>query len=123
METIQLKKKSVIEIDLNGKECVASLDTATINHFQKMNQTGLLSVYDKFNENLVDGFDIILKLLGSIIKDKATGMPLGEKYFEAFDMIDIANQLSPVITMLFNDNMPMAKSDQEKNAKRAKKAV
>lgn len=111
MNSIHLGKKKVIEINLNGIECVAVLDNYSIDHFQKHNKMGLLSALKKMqNENIT----VIISLLGSMIREKKTGRIVGVNYLKQFDTFDIITNLTPVLTELFPDNLPEASNKSEK---------
>nr|DAG47427.1 MAG TPA: hypothetical protein [Caudoviricetes sp.] len=111
MEKIHLGKKRIVELEINGRKCVAALDNYAIDHFQVTNKKGLLKALEDIqNHNMTS----ILTLLGSVIRDKKTNKPVGEKYFRQFDTMDIINSLMPVITELIPDNLPQAANEKEK---------
>lgn len=111
MEKIHLGKKRIVELEINGKECIAALDNYAIDHFQVTNRRGFLKAIEGVqNHNITS----IIALLGSIIRDKKTNKPLGEKYFKQFDTMDIVSSLLPVITELIPDNLPQAGNKKEK---------
>lgn len=111
METIHLSKKKIVELNLNGMECQAILDNRTIEHFQKTNKTGFIKALEALEK---DDITVISKLLGSLIREKATGRILGYKYFTQYDAMDILTYLSPILKEIFPQNMPEARDDNEK---------
>ena len=111
MQTIHLGKKKIIELNINGMDCVAVLDNYSIDHFQKNNKRGLLSALDSLKQ---EDMTTIIQLLGSIIREKKTNKILGAKYLKQFDTLDIIAGLFPVITEIFPDNLPEPSKNSEK---------
>ena len=117
METIALKRKNVIPVEINGKECVAVLDNYTIDYFQRTNKIGLLKFYESVKEMEKTGnieVTPILKLLGAILRDKKTNNILGVKFLTQYDTFEVIEMLTPILHSVFKDNMPQAKNEKEK---------
>lgn len=117
MEVINLKKKSVVEIEINGKEFIVALDHYAINHFQKTNKKGLLSIYsslEKTKENGSLDLETIIQLLGSMIRYKDTNKIVGTKWLEQFDSFSILEHLTPVLMKVLGANLPEADGESEK---------
>lgn len=111
MECINLKKKAIVEVDINGKECELSLDLASIDHFQKANKIGISEALERMQKN---DFSMIYSLICSLIKDKKSKRILGRKFFDDYDELDLITQLYPAIEELVINNTPKAKQDSEK---------
>lgn len=117
MEVINLKKKTIVEVNINGIECVCTLDNATIDHFQRSNKEGLLKFYDKLQKaEKTGGVEVtpVIKLLGSMLREKKTGRFLGENYLKQFDSMDVLTHLSPLLQKAFSTNLPEPKRENEK---------
>lgn len=117
MEVVHLRKKSVIPVEINGVDCICVLDNASIDHFQRTNNEGLLKFYERLASAEQTGkveVTPIIKLLGSLLREKKTGRFLGEKYLREFDSMDILKYLAPILTQAFTHNLPEAKEDNEK---------
>ena len=117
MEVINLKKKSVVEIEINGQEFVVALDHHAINHFQKTNKKGLLSIYSSMEDAKKTGnldLETIIELLGSMIRYKSNGKIVGTKWLEQFDSFAILEHLTPVLMKVLGANLPPAKDESEK---------
>lgn len=108
---ISLSKKKVIEVKINDKECIICLDTLAIDNFQLVNKMGLQKALEKMKAGSTN---IIYKLICSMVRDKKTGYILGHKYFKDFDEFEILKFLQPSILELLNEDMPKAKSEDEK---------
>lgn len=111
MQTIHLGKKKIVELNINGMDCVAVLDNYSIDHFQKNNKRGLLSALDSLKQ---EDITTIIQLLGSIIREKKTNKILGTKFLKQFDTLDIISGLFPVIVEIFPDNLPEPNDKSEK---------
>ncbi len=110
MKSITLNKKKIVELNIGGIECIATLDTLAINHFQITNNIGLLKAMKKMkNKDL----NIIYKLLCSLIREKESNKILGYEFFKDYDDLDVIEQLMPVIDEIFPDNLPEAKKKEE----------
>lgn len=117
MEVINLKKKTIVEVDINGLECICTLDNTAIDHFQRTNKEGLLKFYDKLQKAEKTGsveITPVIKLLGSMLREKKTGRILGENYLKQFDSMDVLTHLSPLLQKAFTTNLPEAKTKTEK---------
>lgn len=117
MEVINLKKKNVVEININGEECIVTLDHHSINHFQKINKKGLLSIYAAMEETKKTGnleLETIIQLLGSMIRKKKTDEIVGARWLEQFDSFSILEHLTPVLMEVLGANLPEAKDESEK---------
>ena len=111
MEKIHLGKKRIVELEINGRKCVATLDNYAIDHFQVTNGKGLLKDIEGIQNHNISS---IIALLGSVIRDKKTNKPVGVNYFKQFDTMDIIYTLMPVLTELIPDNLPQADNAKEK---------
>ena len=111
MQSIHLGKKKIIEFTMNDMECIATLDNYTIDHFQKHNKKGLLRAMDEVRK---DNVTVIIQLLGSMIREKKSNRILGINYLKQFDTFDILASLTPVLTELCPDNLPVASDNSEK---------
>lgn len=117
MEVIHLKKKSIVELEINGVEFIATLDNYAIDHFQRHNKIGLLNFYETMKNGEKDGtVDLtqIIKLLGSLVRYKDTNRIVGAKFFDQFDTIAVVSSLTPVIAEAFGNNLPEASNEAEK---------
>ena len=117
MEVIHLKKKSIVELEINGEEFIATLDNYAIDHFQRHNKIGLLNFYETMKNGEKDGtVDLtqIIKLLGSLVRYKDTNRIVGAKFFDEFDTIAVVSSLTPVIAEAFGNNLPEASNEAEK---------
>lgn len=117
MEVINLKKKTVVEIEINGQEFVVALDHHAINHFQKTNKKGLLSIYSSMEDAKKTGnldLETIIELLGSMIRYKSNGKIVGAKWLEQFDSFAILEHLTPVLMKVLGANLPEADGESEK---------
>lgn len=110
MEVINLSKKKIIPIVLNGLECVAVLDNTTIAHFERSNKIGFLKALERMENN---EFEVIKNLIGSIIREKETNRILGRKYFNQYDDFELITFMTPVIKNLL-PNLPEANGVKEK---------
>lgn len=114
---IHLKKKTVIPVEINNRECILTIDAETIDHFQRTNNVGMLKFYERMANQQKNGkieVKPIIKLLGSIIRDANTNKILGTQFLSQFDDFSILQHLSPLLSEVFSDNMPMAKDESEK---------
>ena len=114
---IHLKKKTVIPVEINGRECILTIDAETIDHFQRTNNVGILKFYERMvNQQKTGKIEVkpTIKLLGSIIRDANTNKILGTQFLSQFDDFSILQYLSPLLSEVFGDNMPTAKDDNEK---------
>lgn len=114
---IHLKKKTVIPVEINDRECILTIDAETIDHFQRTNNVGMLKFYGRMANQQKNGkieVKPIIKLLGSIIRDANTNKILGTQFLSQFDDFSILQHLSPLLSEVFSDNMPMAKDESEK---------
>lgn len=117
METIQLSKKKIVEININGVECIAVFDNLTIENFQKTNKKGLLKVYEDMEKAQKNGsipITEVIQLLGSIIREKKSNKILGYQYFNQFDSMEVIKNLSPVINKVVPSNLPAPNGKKEK---------
>ena len=117
MEVINLKKKNIVEVNINGEDFIVTLDHHSINHFQKTNKRGLLDIYKNMDVANNDGsfdLEIILQLLGSMIKHKETNRIVGTKWLEQFDSFAILEHLTPILMKVMGENLPEAKDESEK---------
>ena len=117
MEVIQLRKKSVVELEINGEEFIATLDNYSIDHFQKTNKIGLLKFYENLNKAQETGrVDLtqILQLLGSLIRYKKTNKPVGVNFLNQFETMEVINMLTPVLNKVMGANLPKATDEEEK---------
>lgn len=110
MEVINLSKKVIIPILLNGLECVCILDNTTIDHYQRVNKVGFLKGLELMEKNELRG---VKKLIGSIVREKKTNRVLGEKYFNQFNDFEIVSVFTPIIKELL-PNLPEPKEESEK---------
>nr|DAQ99900.1 MAG TPA: hypothetical protein [Caudoviricetes sp.] len=110
MEVINLSKKVVKPILLNGLECICVLDNTTIDYYQRVNKIGFLKGLELMEKNEIKG---VKKLIGSIVREKKTGRILGEKHFNQFNDLEIVAAFTPVIKELL-PNLPEAKEESEK---------
>ena len=110
MEVINLSKKVVKPILLNGLECICVLDNTTIDHYQRVNKIGFLKDLELMEKNEIKG---VKKLVGSIVREKKTNRILGEKYFNQFNDIQIGAVFTPIIKELL-PNLPEPKEESEK---------
>ena len=110
MEVINLSKKVIVPIMLNGMECICVLDSTSIEHYQRNNKIGFLRGLQAIEKNEISG---IRKLVGSIVREKKTNRILGEKYFKEYDPMQIVTVFTPIIKQLM-PNLPTAKNDSEK---------
>ena len=102
MEVINLSKKVVKPILLNGLECIC--------HYQRVNKIGFLKGLELMEKNEIKG---VKKLVGSIVREKKTNRILGEKYFNQFNDIQIGAVFTPIIKELL-PNLPEPKEESEK---------
>lgn len=110
MKSITLNKKKIVELNIGEIECIATLDTLAINHFQITNNIGLLKAMKKMkNKDL----NIIYRLLCSLIREKESNKILGYEFFKDYDDLDVIEQLMPVIDEIFPDNLPEAKKKKK----------
>lgn len=110
MEVINLSKKVIVPILLNGLECVCILDNTTIDHYQRVNKIGFLKGLELMEKNEFRG---VKKLIGSIVREKKSNRILGEKYFNQFNDFEIVSVFTPIIKELL-PNLPEAKEESEK---------
>ena len=111
MEIINLATRKQVEVLLNGRECVISFSVNNIEHFQNTNK---ISMNDAVNEMKNGNLSMILKLIYSMVSDKKTGRILGSKFFKEYDEMNIIQALSPTIMELIGEEMPKAKTENEK---------
>lgn len=114
---IHLKKKTVIPVEINDRECILTIDAETIDHFQRTNNVGMLKFYERMSNQQKTGkveVKPIIKLLGSILRDAKTNKILGIQFLSQFDDFSIIQYLSPLLAEIFSDNMPIAKEESEK---------
>lgn len=112
MEMINLANKNIVELNINGRECVAELGTKNVDYFQKAFKLPLQKAIDGLNKGELDSSK---KLIISMISDAKTGKILGEKFFNQFDDFAIMQHLAPVIKKLVPSELPKAKDENEKN--------
>ncbi len=113
---IQLRKKTVVPVEINERECYVTLDAEVIDHFQRTNNVGILQFYNRMKNSKNGRMEItpILKLLGSMIKDANTNRILGTQFLSQFDDMDVLTHLAPLLEDVMSDNLPEAKTDDEK---------
>lgn len=114
---IHLKKKTVIPVEINDRECILTIDAETIDHFQRTHNVGMLKFYERMaSQQKIGKIEVkpIIKLLGSIIRDANTNKILGTQFLSQFDDLSVIQHLSPLLNEVFSDNMPAAKGDAEK---------
>ena len=111
MEIINLVNRKEVEVQINGKDCVMSLALKNISHFQEANKIGLQQALEKMDRG---NYELVLKLIYSMVSDKKTGKILGAKFFKDFDEISIVDALSPMVEELLTKDMPQAKNESEK---------
>lgn len=111
MEIINLANRKEVEVNVNGTECIVSLTTKNITHFQENNKMGLAKALEKMNKG---DLPTVLKLIYSMISDKNTGRILGRKFFKDYDEMGIIQAFTPIIQKLISEEMPQAKNEKEK---------
>lgn len=114
---IQLKKKTIVPVEINGRECILTVDAESIDHFQRTNNIGLFKFYERVNNQKKTGkmeITPILKLLGSMIRDAKTNKILGTTFLSQFDDMAVMQHLAPLLDEAFGDNLPEAKGESEK---------
>lgn len=116
MEVIHLQKKTIIELNINGEEFVATLDHYAIDHFQKHNKIGLLKFYENMSNNEDGSINLtqVVQLLGSLVRYKKNGRIVGAKYFEQFDTMQVVQLLTPILSKILGNNLPESSNDAEK---------
>lgn len=103
--------KTVLEIDLNGTDYIATVDIKTIMHYKSENKESFLLATQK----VADLDEVtILKLLGSIIRKSEKSAPVGFKFFKDYNPIAIVESFTPVLVEVLGINMPEAKNESEK---------
>ncbi len=110
MEKIALSKKRIVELTINDKEYIATLDNYTILHFQMTTKKGFL---DAISDLQGGDITIVSQLLASLIRDKETGKIVGLDFINQFDFMEVLEHLSPVIGELVDNNLPEAKDESE----------
>lgn len=111
MEIINLANRKEVEVNINGTECVVSLTTKNITHFQENNKIGLPKALEKVQKG---DLGAVLKLIYSMVSDKKSGRVLGRKFFKDYDEIGIIKAFTPIIQKLIDEEMPQAKNETEK---------
>ena len=117
MEVINLKKKNIVEININGEDFIVVLDHHSINHFQNTNKKGLLEFYKTIQNSQKTGrldLETIVQLLGSMIRYKHNNKIVGSRWLEQFDSFAVLEHLTPVLTKVMGENLPEAKDESEK---------
>ena len=116
MQSIQLRRKKVKKFMLEDKELMLSIDSTTINHFQKVNKKGFLKLMEELQNAEKNGempIKEMIQLLGSCTQ-YMNGQPVGYKFFKDYDEFDIISKLMPELYSLFSENLPKPKVESEK---------
>lgn len=115
MQTIHLPRKKVKKFILEGQELTLSIDSISINHFQRANKKGFLKLLDEIEKSQVNGnlpLYQMLQLLGSCTH--LNGQPVGVKFFKDYDEVAIARLIVPMLFELFEGNLPKPNNKHEK---------
>ncbi|WP_282192175.1 hypothetical protein [Romboutsia ilealis] len=102
--------KKTIDLEINKKKYIASLDVRTIIDYKNRTKKNFLMAIGELGENP----DIVelIDLLGSIVKD-SKGKCVGREFFMDFNPIDVMTELLPVLLEVVDSNLPQAKNEQE----------
>ncbi len=103
--------KTVLEVDINGEDYIATVDMTTIVHYKKNNKESFLMATQRVSD--MDE-ETIIKLLGSIIRKSDKSEPVGFKFFKDFNPIAIVEAFTPVLVEALGVNMPEAENEEEK---------
>ena len=103
--------KTVLELDINGEEYIATVDIKTVSHYKQVNKESFLQATQKVAE--LDEV-VIMKLLGSIIRKSDKANPVGFNFFKDFNPMAVVEHFTPVLVEVLGVNMPEAKDEEEK---------
>lgn len=103
--------KTILEVDINGEDYIATVDIKTVSHYKAENKESFLQATQRVTE--LDEVTII-KLLGSIIRKSDKATPVGFKFFKDFNPVAVVEAFTPVLVEVLGVNMPEATNEAEK---------
>ena len=116
VQTIHLPRKKIKRFKLGDKTLILTLDARTIHHFQSANKKGFLKLIKEFQVaqemEEAPAYEMI-QLLGSCVQYQ-TGQPVGVKFFKDYDELRVIELLMPMLTELYDGNLPKANGENEK---------
>ena len=102
--------KVVLELEIGEENYIATVDVKTVAHYKKENKSSFLQDIQKVSE--LDE-EIIIKLLGSIVRKSEKSAPVGVKFFEQYNPLAVVEQFTPVLVEVLGLNMPEATNEAE----------
>lgn len=103
--------KVILELEIGEEDYIATVDIKTVAHYKKKNKSSFLQDIQKVGE--LDE-EIIIKLLGSIVRKSEKSAPVGVKFFEQYNPLSVIEMFTPVLVEVLGLNMPEAKNEAEK---------
>ncbi|MDB1947671.1 hypothetical protein PMY38_06475 [Clostridium tertium] len=103
--------KVVLELEIGEEDYIATVDIKTVAHYKKENKSSFLQDIQKVGE--MDE-EIIIKLLGSIVRKSERSNPVGAKFFEQYNPLAVIEMFTPVLVEVLGLNMPEATDEAEK---------
>lgn len=103
--------KVVLELEIGEEDYIATVDINTVAHYKKDNKSSFLQDIQKVGE--LDE-EVIIKLLGSIVRKSEKSNPVGAKFFEQYNPLAVIEMFTPVLVEVLGLNMPEATNETEK---------
>ncbi|MGG7143602.1 hypothetical protein ACQPVP_09065 [Clostridium nigeriense] len=103
--------KVVLELEIGEENYIATVDVKTVAHYKKESKSSFLQDIQKVGE--MDE-EVIIKLLGSIVRKSEKSTPVGVKFFEQYNPLAVVEQFTPVLVEVLGLNMPEATNEAEK---------
>ncbi|MBS5985276.1 hypothetical protein [Clostridium sp.] len=103
--------KVVLELEIGEEDYIATVDIKTVAHYKKENKSSFLQDIQKVGE--MDE-EVIIKLLGSIVRKSEKSNPVGAKFFEQYNPLAVIEMFTPVLVEVLGLNMPEATNETEK---------
>ena len=93
--------KVVLELEIGEENYIATVDVKTVAHYKKENKSSFLQDIQKVGE--MDE-EVIIKLLGSIVRKSEKSAPVGVKFFEQYNPLAVIEQFTPVLVEVLGLN-------------------
>lgn len=103
--------KVVLELEIGEESYIATVDVKTVAHYKKENKSSFLQDIQKVGE--MDE-EVIIKLLGSIVRKSEKSAPVGVKFFEQYNPLAVIEKFTLVLVEVLGLNMPKATNEAEK---------